>query len=129
MTLDEMIQESISTGKPLEFTKDDLNGGKYRLLSGTSIEIESQINKLWKRGYVPCGGISMTSTTHWLVYAILMENLYYNPITNETQMGSEDNWQGSLWGTDWEWELSGAWESEGDGWEGTIDGTAEVWEW
>jgi hypothetical protein len=46
MTLDEMIQESISTGKPLEFTKDDLNGGQYKLLSGTSIEIENQINKL-----------------------------------------------------------------------------------
>ncbi len=118
MTLDEMIQESISTGKPLEFTKDDLNGGQYKLLSGTSIEIENQINKLWKRGYVPCGGISMTSTTHWLVYAILMENLYYNYHSDEgdTQTSDESNWEKNLRNSNREWKTPISWGDKGDDW-------------
>lgn len=118
MTLDEMIQESISTGKPLEFTKDDLNGGQYRLLSGTSIEVESQINKLWKRGYVPCGGISMASTTHWLVYAILMENLYFNYHSDEskTQTSDESNWKKNLRNSNREWEAPVSWGDKEDDW-------------
>lgn len=118
MTLDEMIQESISTWKPLEFTRDDLNGGKYRLLSWTSVEVGNQINKLWERGYVPCGGISVTSTTHWLVYAILMENLYYNYHSDEsdTQTSDESNWEKNLWDSNREWKTPISWWNKGDDW-------------
>lgn len=124
---DIFIKQAIATWQPIEFTKDDLENKQYRLLWWTSLEIEKEINRLWKYGYIPIGWIACTNTPHWLVYAQLMENLLYNPTQDETQMGSQDSWQDSLWGTDWEWELSGAWESEGDGWEGTIDGATEVW--
>lgn len=118
MTLDDMIQESISTWKPLEFTRDDLKDGRYRLLSGTSIEVENQINKLWERGYVPCGWLSMTSTTHWLVYAILMENLYFNYHSNEsdTQTSDESDWEKNLRDSNREWETPISWWDKGDDW-------------
>ena len=118
MTLDDMIQESISTWKPLEFTRDDLKEGRYRLLSGTSIEVENQINKLWERGYVPCGGISMASTTHWLVYAILMENLYFNYHSNEsdTQTSDESDYEKNLRDSNREWWTPNSWWDKGDDW-------------
>lgn len=118
MTLDDMIQESISTWKPLEFTRDDLKEVKYRLLSGTSIEVENQINKLWERGYVPCGGVSMTSTTHWLVYSILMENLYYNYHSDEsdTQTSDESSWEKNLRDSNREWWTPISWGDKEDDW-------------
>lgn len=115
MTLDEMIQESIDTWKPLQFTRDDLDKKKYKIIGWTSLEVEKEINRLWEQWYVPIGGISCAYTSHWLVYAILMENLYYNFMPDE-QVGGENYWQDYLWGADWEWELSWAWASEDTSW-------------
>lgn len=127
--LDKVIEEAIATWKPIEFKREDLDEKRFKILWWTSLEIEKEINRLWDMGYVPIWGLACTYTSHWLVYAQLMENLYYNPIANETQMGSEDSWQDILWDTDWvEWIL-GAWESETTGWDEVIDGTSEVWEW
>ena len=127
--LDKIIEEAIATWKPIEFKREDLDEKRFKVIWWTSLEIEKEINRLWDMGYVPIWGLACTYTSHWLVYAQLMENLYYNPITDETQMGGENSWQDILWDTDWEWELSGTWESETNGWDEVIDGTSEVWEW
>lgn len=122
MTLDEMIQESISTGKPLEFSREDLKDSRFKLISWTSIEVESQINKLSERWYVPAWGIAMAHTTHWLVYSILMEDLYFNYHPNEksteeeTQVDNESDWEVNLRNTNREWWPIITWGAEEDDW-------------
>lgn len=120
MTLDEMIQETISTGKPLEFKKEDLKNSRYKLISWTSIEVENQINELSERGHLPVWGIAMAYTGHWTVYSILMEDLYFNYYPNEwteeTQVGNESNWEVNLRNTNREWWDVISWRVENDDW-------------
>lgn len=110
--LDKVIEEAIATWKPIEFKREDLDEKRFKIVWWTSIEIEKEINRLWDMGYIPIWGLACTYTSHWLVYAQLMENLYYNPIVNETQMDYQGSGYPDLWGADWEWELSWAWDGE-----------------
>ena len=125
MTLDEMIQESIETWKPLEFKKEDLNSARYKLVSWTSIEIEMEINRLWELWYVPMGWISCVCTSHWLVYAQLMENLYYNFTKDdtrmdftedETRMDDESSGEKGVRDSYPEWWTPISWGDKGDDW-------------
>ena len=116
MTLDEMIQESIESWEPLKFTRDDLDKKRFKIVWWTSLEVENEINKLSDKGYVPIGWISCSYTSHWLVYAVLMENLYYNYNPNETFMDNESNWEEGIRNTYWEWETPDTWWDKGDDW-------------
>lgn len=129
MTLDEMIQESIETWKPLEFKREDLEETRFKLISWTSLEVEKEINRLWEKWYVPMGWVACTYTSHGLVYAMLMENLYYNFTPDETQTSSEDSRHTELWSADWEWWVSTTWTSED--WGGETDGHSswELYDW
>lgn len=118
--LDKIIEEAIATWKPIEFKRDDLDERRFRVLGWTSIEIEKEINRLSDMGYIPIWWLSCTYTSHWLVYAQLMENLYYNPMVNETQMDSKGSWQTDLWGADWEWWVS---------WDGTSETPSSGYDW
>ena len=110
--LDEVIEKAIATGQPIEFTKEDLENKQYRLVGWTSIEIEREINRLSQYGYVPTWGISCTYTSHWLVYAQLMENLYYNHTPDETQASDEGSWYPDLWSADGGRLPDDSWASE-----------------
>lgn len=114
--LDGIIEEAIATWKPIEFTREDLNEKRFRVLWWTSLEIEKEINRLSDMWYIPIWGLSCTSTSHWLVYAQLMENLYFNPVANEIQMDSEDFGQESLWSWSDFWDDIYWWDKTESDW-------------
>lgn len=119
--LDEIIEEAIATWKPIEFTREDLNEKRFRVLWWTSLEIEKEINRLSDMWYIPIWGLSCTSTSHWLVYAQLMEYLYFNPVANEIQMDSKDFGQESLWSWSDFWDDIYWWDKTESDW-------ADEWE-